>query len=69
MNCPSLYEYLRTNIHEDDQDTTFIGTQSELPQEVYEQIPENIRRKVVTPNFRDTNQKWKTRPEGFVTYE
>ena len=69
MSCPSLYEYLRNNIHEDDQDTTFIGTESELPQEVYEQIPEHIKRKVVKPNFRDVNQKWKNRPQGFVTYE
>ena len=69
MSCPSLYEYLRSNIHEDGQDTTFIGTESELPQEVYEQIPEHIKRKVAKPNFRDVNQKWKNRPQGFVTYE
>ena len=35
----------------------------------FDKIPEHIKRKVAKPNFRDVNQKWKNRPQGFVTYE
>jgi hypothetical protein len=46
---------------------TFVGTQDQVPQEIYDQMPERIKRKV--QKVKPTKQKWKERPKGFVTYE
>ena len=45
----------------------FVGTQDQVPQEIYDQMPERVRRKV--QKVKPTKQKWKERPKGFVTYE
>tara|TARA_B100000900_G_scaffold174226_1_gene147821 strand:- start:2900 stop:4612 length:1713 start_codon:yes stop_codon:yes gene_type:complete len=55
-SCPSLYEYLSKNIHESKNDFTFIGTDKEVPKQVYNTMPERVKRKVA-------------KPKGFVTYE
>ena len=67
MSCPSLHEYLCKSIHEEKDDMTFVGTQDQVPQEIYDQMPERVRRKV--QKVKPTKQKWKERPKGFVTYE
>ena len=67
MSCPSLHEYLSKSIHEEKDDYTFVGTQDQVPQEIYDQMPERVRRKV--QKVKPTKQKWKERPKGFVTYE
>ena len=67
MSCPSLHEYLCKSIHEEKDDMTFVGTQDKVPQEIYDQMPERVRRKV--QKVKPTKQKWKERPKGFVTYE
>ena len=67
MNCPSLHEYLSRSIHEEKDDYTFVGTQDQVPQEIYDQMPERVRRKV--QKVKPVKQKWKERPKGFVTYE
>ena len=67
MSCPSIYEYLCKSIHEENDDYTFVGTQDQVPQEIYDQMPERVKRKVT--KVKPTKQKWKDRPKGFVTYE
>ena len=67
MSCPSLHEYLCKSIHEEKDDMTFVGTQDQVPQEIYDQMPERVKRKVT--KVKPTKQKWKDRPKGFVTYE
>ena len=67
LSCPSLHEYLSRSIHEEKDDYTFVGTQDQVPQEIYDQMPERIKRKV--QKVKPAKQKWKERPKGFVTYE
>ena len=74
---PSLYEYLCKNIHESKNDMTFVGTEDDVPQHIYDAMPDRVKEKVKKPNprksvslsHRDKKQKWKSRPKGFVTYE
>jgi len=74
--CPSLYEYLSKNIHGSKEDMTFVGTEDNVPQGIYDQMPNRIKEKVkkekrkgIPLSQRDKKQKWKQRPKGFVTYE
>ncbi len=73
---PTLYEYLSTSIHESSEDMTFVGTEDDVPQHIWDSMPDRVKMKVkkkerksIEPTYRDTNQKWKQRPKGFVTYE
>ena len=73
---PTLYEYLSKSIHESSEDMTFVGTEDDVPQHIWDSMPDRVKMKVkkqerksVEPTYRDKNQKWKQRPKGFVTYE
>ena len=73
---PSLYEYLSQSIHQSKDDMTFVGTENDVPQHIYDSMPDRVKmkvkkkeRKTVEPTYRDKNQKWKQRPKGFITYE
>ena len=73
---PSLYEYLSQSIHESKDDMTLVGTADNVPQYIYDEMPDRVKEKVkqqkrkgVSLTQRDKKQKWKERPKGFVTYE
>lgn len=73
---PSLYEYLCKTIHDSSKDMTFLGTEDDVPQHIYDAMPNRVKmrvkqqeRKTVEPSVKDKNPKWKQRPKGFVTYE
>jgi len=73
---PSLYEYLCKTIHDSSGDMTFVGTEDDVPQHIYDSMPDRVKmkvkkqeRKTIEPSYRDKNPKWTQRPKGFVTYE
>ena len=73
---PSLYEYLCKTIHDSSGDMTFVGTENDVPQHIYDSMPDRVKmrvkqqeRQTVEPSVKDKNPKWKQRPKGFVTYE
>ena len=73
---PTLYEYLSTSIHESSEDMTFVGTENDVPQHIYDSMPDRVKmrvkqqeRQTIEPSVKDKNPKWKQRPKGFVTYE
>ena len=55
---------------------TLVGTADNVPQYIYDEMPDRVKEKVkqqkrkgVSLTQRDKKQKWKERPQGFVTYE
>ena len=56
MTLPSLYEYLSQSIHESKDDYTFVGTQDQVPQEIYDQMPERVKEKVKQQKVKPTKR-------------